>query len=402
MPQEGVEGKSYKEQPEGLSERGRAFLEALARRKRARGEELPPLYLKLLEGAAPPEEGGHEPPPEEAPPPEDLRRKLREAPPSPALPTREELSASPPPPEWKRDAWDLADRLLAEGERRGTLPGLSERERKVYRTLLALGLEVLARRLGPGRPLPKNLSQVSLFAVNDALSVALGIPPASLYRVLASLEAKGLIRRSAWRTPATLRGRTGVYAGGTLYAVRLPHREARPRLDPEDFRHPWRDLEEDARRGRTAWSLRESYTSPPKEDSGVLELLLGFSLSPGEAEDPLAIDSLTALLRARPAERRALVGALALSLAREFRDPGSVRFYAWVLWNALRAELYGLMEGALEAVAWAVRRAREAAAKALWSPRGEWVRRPGALLAHLLRERGLLELFRQAPQWRVA
>ncbi|MFN3368046.1 MAG: hypothetical protein ACK4ZX_01305, partial [Thermus sp.] len=124
MPQEGVEGKSYKEQPEGLTERGRAFLEALARRKRARGEELPPLYLKLLGGAAPPEKGVHEPPPEEAPPPEDLRRKLREAPPFPALPNRQELSASPPPPERKRDAWSLADRLLGEGERRKTLPEL--------------------------------------------------------------------------------------------------------------------------------------------------------------------------------------------------------------------------------------------------------------------------------------
>ncbi len=390
MPQEGVEGKSYKEQ-EGLTERGRAFLEALARRKRARGEELPPLYLKLLEGAAPPPEGSG-PPPEEAPPLEDLKRDLR--------PTRRELSASPPPPEWPRDPWELADRLLAEGERRGTLPGLSERERRVYRTLLALGLEVLARRLGPGRPLPRNLSQVSFFAVNDALAVALGIPPASLYRVLASLEAKGLIRRSAWRTPATLRGRTGVYAGGTLYAVRLPHREARPRLDPEDFRHPWRDLEGDARQGRTAWSLRESYTSPPKEDSGVLQLLLRFSLSPGEAETPLALDSLTALLRARPAERRALVEALALSLAREFRDPGSVRFYAWILWNALRAELYGLMEGALEVLAWAIGRVREAVATTEFSRRK--VLRPGALLASLLKREGLLDQIRQAPQWRVA
>lgn len=52
MPQEGFEGKSYKEQPEGISERGRAFLEALARRKRARGEEPPPLYQRLLQGAA--------------------------------------------------------------------------------------------------------------------------------------------------------------------------------------------------------------------------------------------------------------------------------------------------------------------------------------------------------------
>ncbi len=389
MPQEGFEGKEYKEQG-GLSERGRAFLEALARRKRARGEEPPPLYLRLLEGAPPPPEG-REPPPEGAPPPlEDLR------------PTREELSASPPPPEMKRDAWSLADRLLEEGERCRTLPELSPKERRVYRTLLALGLEVLARRLGPGRPLPRNLSQATLFAVNDALAVALGLPPASLYRALASLEAKGLIRRRAWRTPATLRGRTGVYAAGTLYAVRMPHRERRPRLDLEDLRHPWRDLEGDARRGRTAWSLRESYTSPPKEDSAVLELLLGFSLSPGEAESPLALDSLTALLRARPAERRVLVEALALSLAREFRDPGSLRFYAWVLWNALRAEIYGLREGALEAVSWAVRRVREALAKALFGQRAEGVRRPGALLAHLLRELGLLALFRQTPSWRVA
>ncbi|GAA5336035.1 hypothetical protein [Thermus hydrothermalis] len=29
------------------------------------------------------------------------------------------------------------------------------------------------------------------------------------------------------------------------------------------------------------------------------------------------------------------------------------------------------------------------------------IRRPGALLAHLLKERGLLPLLQSAPQWRV-
>ncbi|MGM8838508.1 hypothetical protein ACS651_11500, partial [Thermus sp. 93170] len=241
------------------------------------------------------------------------------------------------------------------------------------------------------------------FVPNDALSAALRIPPASLYRVLASLTEKGLIQRRAWRTPATLRGRSGVYAAGVVYAVRMPDRERRPRLDLEDLRRPWRDLEADAAAGRTAWkALRESIEVPPKGGTCPLESLVVYSLPPGEAENPLAIDSLTALLRAKGQARRALVEALALSLAREFRDPGSVRFYAWVLWNALRAEIYGLREGALGVVRWAVGRVREALAQALLRPREAKVRRPGALLAHLLGEQGLLALFRQTPSWRVA
>jgi hypothetical protein len=52
------------------------------------------------------------------------------------------------------------------------------------------------------------------------------------------------------------------------------------------------------------------------------------------------------------------VEALARALAEEFRDPGSVRFYAHLLW--------------------------------------------GAFLASLLKREGLLDQIRQAPQWRVA
>ncbi|RTH37064.1 hypothetical protein CSW37_06485 [Thermus scotoductus] len=97
-----------------------------------------------------------------------------------------------------------------------------------------------------------------------------------------------------------------------------------------------------------------------------------------------------------------MVAQIALGLAREFKDPGSVKFYAWLLWGALRAEVYGLHERALEVVLWAVSRVREALAASLWGSRGQRIRRPGALLASLLSERGLLDLFRRAPAWRVA
>jgi len=50
-------------------------------------------------------------------------------------------------------------------------------------------------------------------------------------------------------------------------------------------------------------------------------------------------------------------------------------------------------------VAWAIGRVREAMATSLLGSRGGQIRRPGALLAHLLNQQGLL---RQVPQWRVA
>jgi hypothetical protein len=298
---------------------------------------------------------------------------------------------------------ELADHLLARAEAEGTLPPLAEPERRVYRLLLALGLERLARTLGPGRPLPRNLSQVVAFVPNDALRWALGLANSSFYRVIGSLKEKGLIAGGAWRTRATLRVkgayRSGVYAAGSLYAVRLPHRTRRPRLEREDYAHPWRDLEGDVAAGKTAWGLVGESSSPPKEDLEALTLLLAFSLPPSAKPKALAVDSPTALLRAKGG-RRQRVEALAQALAEEFRDPGSVRFYAHLLWGALRLEDYGLRQGALEVLAWAIGRVREAVATAEFSRRK--VLRPGALLASLLKAEGLLDQIRQAPQWRVA
>jgi hypothetical protein len=416
MPQSELEGKEY--QKLEISAEGRAFLEARARRKRARGEDLPPIYQVLLGAPAPQMNRSPEPQAVETSPPEpgaaseplgslqaepgDRGPKALKALLDSLPPTREELQAHPPPPERMGNPLELADHLLARAEAEGTLPPLAEPERRVYRLLLALGLERLARTLGPGRPLPRNLSQVEVFVPNDALRWALGLANSSFYRVIGSLKAKGLIAGGAWRTRATLRVkgayRSGVYAAGSLYAVRLPHRTRRPRLEREDYAHPWRDLEGDVAAGKTAWGLVGESSSPPKEDLEALTLLLVFSLPPSAKPKALAVDSPTALLRAKGG-RRQRVEALARALAEEFRDPGSVRFYAHLLWGALRLEDYGLRQGALEVLAWAIGRVREAVATAEFSRRK--VLRPGALLASLLKAEGLLDQIRQAPQWRV-
>jgi hypothetical protein len=122
-----------------------------------------------------------------------------------------------------------------------------------------------------------------------------------------------------------------------------------------------------------------------------------FSLPPDELKTALLIDSLTALANLRGPARRARVWEVALGLAKEFRDPGSVAFYAKLLWGALRLTWYGLREDALKVLEWAIARVREAVAAG-----GRRIRRPGALLASLLKQQGLLQAIQEAPAWRVA
>jgi len=125
MPQSELEGKEY-QKPE-ISAKGRAFLEAMARRKRARGEDLPPIYQVLLgqvhgspepqavetsptePGAASEPRGSLQAEPGDRGP-KALKALLDSLP-----PTREELQAHPPPPERMGNPLELADHLLARG-----------------------------------------------------------------------------------------------------------------------------------------------------------------------------------------------------------------------------------------------------------------------------------------------
>jgi len=392
------------------------FLVQHIQRQQAKGQPVSEFLLKLLETKkeSPPEGAGVEDPPPAPPASLGASERASRAPTSRGQEWKSLLAdlpsvlsrklVEPPPPVWSwedpnTEAFRLADLALERGAREGTLPELTEGEYKLYRFLLALGLwPILRRRKAP----PKALYQVTAFAPNEALALAVGGSPATLYRLLAELGAKGLISRRAWRTRATVNKKTGkvtgVFAAGTVYAVRMPHRERRPRVEVEDLRHAWRDLDADIAAGRTAWALlRESINTPPKEECEALRFVLGFSLSPGTLETALNIDTLTGLLNLRGPNKGARVWEAALGLAREFRDERNTRFYARLLWGGLRLAWYGLRGDALEVLAWAVTRVREAIAAG-----GAKVRRPGALLASLLKQEGLLQAIQEAPAWRVA
>lgn len=357
-----------------------------------------------------PPPGGPDFPPAPGPlPPSEASRRLRR--PSPVG----DLAASLPLPREaapiirKRPLEDLVEEAV---DRYGL--DLSPRARRVYVALLTAGL---ARLKAMGKPISKALRQVVLFVPTEALGVALDISPRTLYRAITELKDKGLVASRPWKVRATVHGRPGVYKAGNVWAVRLPNRDGRARLYPEDLQHPWRDLDADIAAGRTAWAelnrwreersgrVAESSKDHPKDGSSLAtQYLLGWALAPGSTpKAPLEVDSatgeLTGLLarlgRAKPHQRRQQVEALALGLAREFRDPGSTRFYAWVLWGAFRAVVYGYREDAMDVLLWAIRRVREGLATGS-------VRRPGALLASLLHQQGLIDLFRQAPSWRVA
>ena len=119
MPQSELEGKEY--QKLEISAEGRAFLEARARRKRARGEDLPPIYQVLLGAPTPQMNRSPEPQAVETSPPEpgaaseprgslqaepgDRGPKALKALLDSLPPTREELQAQPPPPERMGNPW---------------------------------------------------------------------------------------------------------------------------------------------------------------------------------------------------------------------------------------------------------------------------------------------------------
>ncbi|MDM7323735.1 MAG: hypothetical protein P3W93_001855 [Thermus sp.] len=361
---------------------------------------------------APPPGGPDFPPAPGSLPPSEASRRLRRPSPVGDLVASLPLPREAAPIICERPLEDLVEEAV---DRYGL--DLSPRARRVYVALLTAGL---ARLKAMGKPISKALRQVVLFAPTEALGVALDISPRTLYRAITELKDKGLVASRPWHTTATVHGRPGVYKAGNVWAVRLPNRDGRARLYPEDLQHPWRDLDADIAAGRTAWAelnrwrdaraagasgqLAESKEDPPKDKSWVTQYLLSWSLSPvGEARAPLEVDSATGSLagllarlgRAKPQARRRQVEEIALGLAKEFRDESSTRFYAWAIWNAFRAHIYGYRPDAMDIVLWAIRRVSEGLATGS-------VRRPGALLVRLLKEQGLMDLFRQAPSWRVA
>ena len=302
-----------------------------------------------------------------------------------------------------------AEALLA---RRGGLEALPPHAREVARALVLVALEV-----GRARGYHPATAEVAFHLPQQVLAAALW-PDARpdtarkrVQRALARLREEGLLAYRARVGNARDRttGRALGWRDGTVFRVRLLPGRAAP-IRAEELAHPWRDLEADIRRGRTArrrLSSGVSQTRNIKEGKGFLGMLLSWALAPvlkskaplsvwDTASDPPRVRLRNALMDVRSAERplrRDLVESAARLAAHLLADPGSLRFYAALLWGALR--LYDRGGDPFPALAAEMERA-------LVDREEGFARRAGALLTARLRASGLLARLLDAPPYRVA
>ncbi len=302
-----------------------------------------------------------------------------------------------------------AEAVLA---RRGGLEVLPPQAREVARALVLVALEV-----GLARGYHARTAEVAFHLPQQVLAAALW-PEARpetarkrVQRALARLAEAGLLayrgRVGNARDRAT--GRRLGWRDGTVFRVRLVPGRAAP-VRAEELAHPWRDLEADIRRGRTArrrLSTPMSQTRNIKGKDSLVEMLLGWALAPvlkskaplsvwDTASEPPRVRLRNAVMDVRAAERplrRDLVESAARLAAHLLADPGSVRFYAALFWGALR--LHDRGGDPFPALAAELERA-------LVDREEGFARRAGALLTARLRASGLLAQLLHAPPYRVA
>lgn len=210
-------------------------------------------------------------------------------------------------------------------------------------------LRATAQHAAQARGYVSSVTHVTVHLPVDVVALALGRHRVTVWRAARRLEALGLIDARPHKTTA-LGGRT--VNDGTLWAVRLNRDEGAPaKLTHEELTHPWRDLDRDRRRRRTAHRAVQERMQQSKELPGCgydLELLLSWSSPPQPTKTPLCM---TVAPRERPdlgavldvpyaarEDRNAMVDTAARALAKGLRDPGevSLNFYRALLWALLR------------------------------------------------------------------
>jgi hypothetical protein len=315
---------------------------------------------------------------------------------------------TPPPPaisklqDWVSWGRDLIEKTLAEtpeedSERRGALEdllalyqdkGLAAGPVKLFLLLAYLGRRYLREKWG--RKASRKASQVAFHLPNDLLAAHIGVDRATVWRWMELLKQAGLADAREHRAWAVIKGTPGFYTTGNVWLVRL--KPGRVKWEYADVAHPWRDLEEDRKHGRTAYRVlwpqgkgKGKNRKRPLRPS--LELLVRWTLGIREApppevlltrRDPTDIAELFALTDLDPQERPDAIQALAERMAHNLGDLHSVKFYMRVLWR--------VVEGKIPATAVynAYRAAYAPIRQRLYGEGPGQVRRPGALFAAIL------------------
>jgi hypothetical protein len=305
----------------------------------------------------------------------------------PLEPIRRDLSLSAPVPR-PLTAAELSDRLTEP-----VAAELSPTAFRIYRVLHQVALEV-ARARG----YVEAVTHVTFHIPAEMVAHHLGIHRTTLWRNLPELKNLGLVDARAHITTVGDRKLTD----GTVWKVKLhPKRGKAARLSYEELKHPWRDLEADIRRGRTAY--QEMQQSNPSRESYevIVPKLLSWALPPHLQKTPLNLTvantspgdllSVLDLPHAQRDERGTVVDAAARACASQLGDP-NVDYYRYLMWQLLR--LHDRGQDYFSTLYTMLCRVRADKLEG-------FARKPGALLTARLKEGGLWDLLRGTPAYRV-
>jgi hypothetical protein len=277
--------------------------------------------------------------------------------------------------------------------------GLAAGPVKLFLLLAYLGRRYLREKYGVKAS--RKASQVAFPLPNDLLAAHIGVDRATVWRWMELLKQAGLADARQHRSWAVINEKPGFYITGNVWLVRL--KPGRVKWEYADLAHPWRDLEEDRKHGRTAYRVlwpqgKGKGKNRKKPIRPSLELLVRWTLGIREApppevlltrRDPTDIAELFALTDLDPQERPDAIQALAERMAHNLGDLHSVKFYMRVLWR--------VVEGKVPATAVynAYRAAYAPIRQRLHGEGPGQVRRPGALFtAILLQVPGVREALR--------
>ncbi len=252
---------------------------------------------------------------------------------------------------------------------------------------------------------------VTLHTVLELVGYCLGVRSSStLYSYLHALKDLGLLDFRGHVTTITLPGKDGEArevnrCDGALLCVRLGGCK-RARLSPYDFQEMPRDLQEDIRRGHTAFKLLKKLEGSlyQLESPNRLNTLILWSLNPAQLfREPLECDpsDFGALVpNGYPTEifdvphsknRNHAVGVAAKAMARALGDTRSLSFYQRLLWQLLRAHDRGWDFFCV---------VYHETVRVLADQREGYAKKPGALLVSRLKKSGCWEeLWRDQGQW---
>ena len=222
------------------------------------------------------------------------------------------------------------------------------------------------------------------------------------------LEGAGLIARRAHITTTEIEGVEVSRCDGVLINVKLAATPAKARLTLEELRSQPRNLTADRRAGRTVYRLLQepggSLTQENKTEA--IQLLLNWSLSPGNIEIPLEmthrvfLDERAAALWDVPhapfEARDEVVEHAASEIVAMLGDQGSLHFWCDVLWRMLRRLDTGqLAPNMFDALRNLLERARVA------KTHDQWARNPAAYAVSELKKWSLWEELQRTPLTRV-